>query len=138
MLDDRGNTAVYLLYAYTRIKSIARNLGQDYIDNMQKIVEETPIELDHEKEWKLAKVLIQFPDIIFKVANELHIHFLCEYLYEISTSFTEFYDNCYCIEKNKEGQVVRINHSRILLCEATSIVMLKCFDILGLKPLQKI
>lgn len=138
MLEDRGNTAVYLLYAYTRIKSIARNLGEDFIKNLPKIIQDTPIELDHEKEWKLAKVLIQFPDIIIRITKELQVHFLCEYLYEISTTFTEFYDNCYCIEKNKDGSIKKINHSRILLCEATSLVMLKCFEILGLKPLQKI
>ena len=27
MLDDKGNTAVYLLYAYTRIRSIGRTAG---------------------------------------------------------------------------------------------------------------
>jgi len=51
MLDDKGNTAVYLLYAFTRIKSIISNLG----DHSQNINE--PISLDHEKEWKLAKVI---------------------------------------------------------------------------------
>lgn len=51
MLDDKGNTAVYLLYAFTRIKSIINNLG----DHSQNINE--PISLDHEKEWKLAKVI---------------------------------------------------------------------------------
>jgi len=30
MLDDRGNTAVYLLYTYTRICSIARSSGEDF------------------------------------------------------------------------------------------------------------
>ena len=29
MLDDKGNTAVYLLYAYTRIRSIGRTAGVD-------------------------------------------------------------------------------------------------------------
>ena len=34
MLDDKGNTAVYMLYAYTRIRSIARTakVGQDRLD----------------------------------------------------------------------------------------------------------
>ncbi len=34
MLEDKGNTAVYMLYAYTRICSIARtaNVSKDDID----------------------------------------------------------------------------------------------------------
>lgn len=138
MLEDKGNTAVYLLYAYTRIKSIARNCGEEFVKNLEKIKKETPIELDHEKELKLAKVLIQFPDILEKMLKDLNIHYLCEFLYQISTAFTEFYDNCYCIQKNKEGKIVTINASRVLLCEASAAVMSKCFDILGIETLQKI
>lgn len=50
MLEDKGNTAVYLLYAFTRIMSIINNLGTQCGDFNE------PISLDHEKEWKLAKV----------------------------------------------------------------------------------
>jgi len=138
MLDDKGNTAVYLLYAYTRIRSIARNCGEKFVQDLPRIKRETTIVLDHEKEWKLAKVLIQFPDVIARIVKELHIHYLCEFLYQISTAFTEFYDVCYCIEKNKQGEILKINASRVLLCEATAAVMQQCFDILGLKTLQRI
>lgn len=138
MLEDRGNTAVYLLYAYTRIRSIARNCGTEFYNNLDKIKKETPITLEHEKEWKLAKILIQFPDVIERILKDLHIHFLCEFLYQVSTTFTEFYDACYCIEKNKQGEIVKINANRVLLCEATAAVMAQCFDILGLKTIQKI
>ena len=31
----------------------------------------------------------------------------------------------------------QVNWSRILLCEATAAVLAACFDILGLKPVQK-
>lgn len=138
MLDDKGNTAVYLLYAYTRIKSIARNCGSDFVKNLEKLKKETKLELEHEKELKLAKTLTQFPDVIEKIVRDLHLHYLCEYLYQISCVFTEFYDSCYCIEKNKQGEIVKINTSRILLCEATAAVMRQCFDILGLETLEKI
>lgn len=55
MLDDKGNTAVYLLYMYTRIKSICRSadIGENVILTACK---NQVFELNHEKEWKLAKV----------------------------------------------------------------------------------
>lgn len=138
MLEDKGNTAVYLLYALTRIRSIARNCGAEFYANLEKIKKETPITLDHPKEWKLAKILITFPDVLDRILKDLHIHFLCDFLYQVSTTFTEFYDSCYCIEKNKQGEIVKINASRVLLCEATATVMGQCFDILGIKTLHRI
>lgn len=136
MLEDKGNTAVYLLYAYTRIKSIARNANFTP-EKIKEIVKTHQISLDHEKEWKLAKVLIRFPDVLFKITKDLCLHHLCEYVYEIATTFTEFYDNCYCIEKDSSGDIVKVHHGRILLTEATAMILEKCFNILGLKPVEK-
>lgn len=57
MLDDKGNTAVYLLYAYTRIRSIARNAKMTP-EQLKSAIETTAVAVEHEKEWKLAKVPI--------------------------------------------------------------------------------
>lgn len=139
MLDDKGNTAVYLLYAFARIKSIARNCGGDYANNIKDVARKNPIKIEHEKELKLAKVLIKFPDVIDRVTKDLSLHYLCEFVYEICTTFTEFYDSCYCIEKDKAtGKIVKINASRVLLAECTAELLAKCFFILGLKPVSKI
>ncbi|XP_032995734.1 arginine--tRNA ligase, cytoplasmic [Lacerta agilis] len=137
MLDDRGNTAAYLLYAFTRIRSIARlaNIGEE---RLQKAATQTEIILDHEKEWKLGKCILRFPEILQKILDDLLLHTLCDYLYELATTFTEFYDNCYCVEKDRQtGKIVKVNMWRMLLCEATAAVMAKGFDILGIKPVQK-
>jgi arginyl-tRNA synthetase len=138
MLDDRGNTAVYMLYAYTRIKSIARNCGGDYADNIKKVAEHTRIELGHDREMKLAKVIAKFPDVMMAVTRDLCLHYLCEYVYTLSTTFSEFYDSCYCIEKNRNGDIVKINDDRILLCEATAMVLGKSLNLLGLELIEKI
>lgn len=137
MLDDKGNTAVYLLYAFARIKSIARNCGGDYTNNIKEVAKNNPIKLEHEKEHKLAKVLIKFPDVIERIAKELCLHYLCEFVYEICVTFSEFYDSCYCIQKNKAGEIVQINTSRVLLAECTAEMLSKCYYILGLKPIPK-
>ncbi|XP_043472315.1 probable arginine--tRNA ligase, cytoplasmic [Leptopilina heterotoma] len=136
MLEDKGNTAVYLLYALTRIRSIARtaNVTREQLKNT---VETTAITLEHEKEWKLGKILLRFPDILFKITNDLCLHSLCEYCYEIACAFTEFYDKCYCVEKNKAGEIVKINMGRLLLTEATAMILEQCFSLLGLKPVEK-
>nr|CAI5827354.1 unnamed protein product [Callosobruchus analis] len=136
MLEDKGNTAVYLLYAYTRIKSIARtaNFTPEKIRELSK---KESLPLDHEKEWKLGKVLLRFPDELLKTLNDLYPHHICEYVYEIANTFTEFYESCYCVEKDSSGDIVKVNYGRILLTEATAMIMEKCFHIFGLKPVEK-
>lgn len=136
MLEDKGNTAVYLLYAYTRIRSIARTANYD-AEKIKQIAQETQISVEHEKEWKLVKVLLRFPEILNKITSDLLLHSLCEFCYEICCAFTEFYDVCYCIEKDSSGDIIKVNDGRILLAEVTALILAKCFDILGLKPVNK-
>lgn len=55
MLEDKGNTAVYLLYALTRIRSIARNANISSTE-IQEAAKTELVAVEHEKEWKLVKV----------------------------------------------------------------------------------
>lgn len=136
MLEDKGNTAVYLLYAFTRIRSIARTAGVTP-QQLRAAAANTAVSLAHDKEWKLGKVLLRFPDVLMKITNDLCLHHLCEYVYEISTTFTEFYDSCYCVEKDQTGEIKKVHMDRLLLCEATAIILERCFHILGLKPVSR-
>ena len=65
MLDDKGNTAVYLLYAYTRVRSIQRNAQLGDSTLRQHIVDNS-IALEHEKEWKLGKILARYPEVVVR------------------------------------------------------------------------
>ncbi|KAK3859582.1 hypothetical protein Pcinc_034319 [Petrolisthes cinctipes] len=136
MLDFRGNTAAYLLYALTRIRSIARTAGVSS-EEVVSMAQKGTVELDHEKEWKLARTLLKLPDVLIRITDDLYLHPLCEYLYEVSSVFTEFYDNCYCVEKDSSGKIVKINNNRLVLCEATAAVMEKCFFLLGINTVSK-
>jgi len=58
-------------------------------------------------------------------------------MYEVACTFTEFYDVCYCVEKDSSGNIVKVDHGRLALCEVTAKVLAKCFEILGLKYVEK-
>ena len=75
MLDDKVNTAVYLLYSYTRIRSISRTANVKD-EQMKKEANKKGIPLSHEKEMKLAKLLLCFSDTIVRLTNGLCIHLL--------------------------------------------------------------
>jgi len=137
MLEDKGNTAVYMLYAYTRIRSIARNalISQE---QLKQFAVTNTIDLSDAKEWKLAKFIMKFPEIILKTYNDLLPHSICDFIYELATVFTEFYDSCYCIEKDKQtGEIKSVNMSRLILCESTASILATCFNLLGLKTIEK-
>ncbi|XP_065185463.1 arginine--tRNA ligase, cytoplasmic-like isoform X1 [Sycon ciliatum] len=137
MLDDKGNTAVYLLYAYTRIQSIIR-LAKSDSGALTARAATTELVLGEAAEVKLAKHVLRFAEVIQRIHEDLLPHVLCEYLYDLSTHFTEFYDSCYCVEKDREtGEVLKINWSRILICEATARVMAKGLSLLGITTVDR-
>ena len=124
------------LYAYTRIRSIIRTANVTPEQLKEAALKGFPLE--HEREVRLAKMLLRFPEMIVRVTQDLFLHPLCEYLYEVSTTFSEFYDVCYCVEKDRTtGEIVKVNMDRMALCEATALIMAQCFSLLGLNPLQK-
>ncbi|KAK6115220.1 hypothetical protein DH2020_007489 [Rehmannia glutinosa] len=127
MLNDKGNTAVYLLYAHARICSIIRRSGKD-IEELKKT---GTLDLVHPDERTLGLHLLQFAEIVEEACTNLFPNLLCEYLYNLSEDFTRFYTNCQVVGSAEET-------SRLLLCEATAVVMRKCFHLLGITPVYKI
>ncbi|KAL6974475.1 arginine--tRNA ligase [Sarracenia purpurea var. burkii] len=127
MLSDKGNTAVYLLYAHARICSIIRKSGKE-IEELKKT---GTIVLAHPDERVLGLHLLQFAESVEEACTNLLPNVLCEYLYNLSEYFTRFYSNCQVVGSAEET-------SRLLLCEATAVVMRKCFHLLGIVPVYKI
>ncbi|KAG6390679.1 hypothetical protein SASPL_148418 [Salvia splendens] len=178
MLNDKGNTAVYLLYAHARICSIIRKSGKD-IEELKKVwllpsklqaviafavlsydvifgliivlkdwnafhycirnfktlgsytLWTGKIDLAHPGERVLGLHLLQFAEVGEESITNLLPNGLCEYLYNLSEYFTGFYTNCQVVGSAEET-------SRLLLCEATAVVMRKCFHLLGITPVYKI
>lgn len=91
--------------AYCCCRSIARNVGMSPDE-----LKDAEVPVEHPKERKLAKMLLRFPEVILIMLEELHLHPLCDYMFELSQTFSEFYDNCYCIEKDKAtGECTELN-----------------------------
>mmetsp|Transcript_28114 Transcript_28114/g.74366 ORF Transcript_28114/g.74366 Transcript_28114/m.74366 type:complete len:586 (-) Transcript_28114:28-1785(-) len=126
MLDPKGNSAVFLFYAYARIRAIQRKSG---LDPASLPVGELRIE--HPAERDLALKLLQFPDVIEAILAQLHLHYLTDFLWELCGFLTQFYTNCHVLGDAQQT-------SRLLLCEATRKVLLKSFELLGFTPLEKI
>lgn len=132
MLDLRGNTAVYMLYAFARIRSIGRKALEVGVDVQQYLSDVSGhVHVTHPKEHSLVLHLVRFPEVVQEAVDELKPNKITDYLYELSDRYTQFYGDCKVIGSEEE-------HSRILLCEATSLVMTQAFSLLGMKTMERV
>jgi arginyl-tRNA synthetase len=127
MLAFDGNTAPYLQYAHTRIRSILRRAGS----GADSAAPDT-IEVPEPAERALALQLLAFEPVIAKVAETLEFHRLADYLYRLATAFTAFYEHCPVLKA--EGDTRR---SRLALSELTGKVLARGLDLLGIEAPER-
>ncbi|MDH1071884.1 arginine--tRNA ligase [Pseudomonas nitroreducens] len=127
MLSFEGNTAPYLLYAYTRVASIFRKLGKGYDEVGGKIVLQQPQEI------ALAAQLAQFTDLLNNVAIKGVPHILCAYLYELAGLFSSFYEHCPILTAEDPAQ----QESRLRLAALTGRTLKQGLELLGLETLER-
>ena len=127
MLSFEGNSAPYLLFAYTRVASIFRKLGKD--------IEEIGgrIELHAPQEIELAGKLAQFGEVLGSVADKGTPHLLCAYLYDVAGLFSSFYEHCPVL--GAEDETTR--QSRLRLAALTGRTLKQGLQLLGLETLER-
>ncbi|UEA17365.1 arginine--tRNA ligase [Pasteurella canis] len=128
MLSFEGNTAPYMQYAYTRIRSIFNRSNLTEQD-----LKEVKVILNDEKERILAVKLLQFEEAIQTVAKEGTPHILCLYLYELAGLFSSFYEHCPIL--NNENEQIKL--SRLKLALLTAKTLKQGLDLLGIKTVEK-
>ena len=128
MLSFEGNTAPYMQYAYTRIRSIFNKA-----DVNPTALAEAKIQLSDEKERALAIKLLQFEEAVQTVGKEGTPHVLCAYLYELAGAFSSFYEHCPIL--NAEDENVKL--SRLKLASLTEKTLKQGLELLGIKTIEK-
>lgn len=127
MLSFEGNTAPYLLYAYTRVASVFRKFGKGIEDIGGQI------QLQAEQELALAAKLAQFAEVLNSVADKGVPHVLCSYLYELAGLFSSFYENCPILGAEDEA----VQQSRLRLAALTGRTLKQGLELLGLTTLER-
>jgi len=127
MLSFEGNTAPYLLYAYTRVASVFRKAGLDMADVNGNFL------LQEEAEQALAARLVQFGEVLESVAEKGLPHLLCSYLYDVAGLFSTFYEHCPILSGDNEA----LKQSRLKLAALTARTLKQGMELLGLSPLER-
>ncbi|MEA5597857.1 arginine--tRNA ligase [Rivularia sp. UHCC 0363] len=128
MLALKGNTAPYMLYAYARTQSISRKGNIDY----ENLGENVKINLQEEAEFTLAKHLLQLDEVIAEVEQELLPNRLCEYLYQLSEKFNQFFESCPVLKSEEPTRT-----SRLALCDLSARTLKLGLFLLGIDVLER-
>ena len=127
MLSFEGNTAPYLLYAYTRVASVFRKAERDMNSVNGDFL------LNEEAEQTLAARLVQFGEVLQNVADKGQPHLLSTYLYDVAGLFSSFYEHCPILSSENES----IRNSRLKLAALTARTLKHGMELLGLSPLER-
>mgnify|MGYP000909412359 FL=1 len=127
MLSFEGNTAPYMQYAYTRIRSVFAKTDVDSTALLS-----ATICLHDEKERQLAVKLLQFEEAVQIIGKEGTPHILCAYLYELAGAFSSFYEHCPILNADEP-----IKLSRLKLALLTEKTLKQGLDLLGIKTVEK-
>lgn len=128
MLAFEGNTGPYLQNAYVRIYAIFRKGNID-----PNALPKLPIRLEASMEHALAIKLSSLPDVIDAISVNLHIHSLCDYLYDVASLFHRFYEHCPVLSTVEP----EIRHSRLVLCALTARTLALGLNLLGINVMDK-
>ena len=127
MLALQGNTAPYMLYAYVRVQGISRKGDIDFSQ-----LGDAPILLEDDSELTLAKHLLELDAVLMEVSRELYPNRLCQYLFELSQKFNQFYDRCSVLQAEEPQRT-----SRLMLCDLTARTLKLGLSLLGISVLER-
>ncbi len=130
MLAMTGNTATYMQYGYARTRSIFRKGGE----SAEPLRADPPLpSLDQPEERALGLRLLQLGEALRTAAAELQPHAITSYLWELSKSFSTFFNECPVLK----AETPELRRSRLLLCDLTGRAIQLGLSLLGIRTVER-
>lgn len=129
-LDDAtnftGNSAIYILYNYVRIKSILKkdNFKKDYKNLI----------LNTKTEEQIVKKLYDFEDAVKETVKTSESSIIAKYLNDLCGLFSKYYEETSILKEENSD----LKNSRLLLLDSVRIVIENGTKILGIKTVDKL
>ncbi len=129
-LDDAtnftGNSAIYILYNYVRIKSILKkdNFKKDYKNLI----------LNTKTEEQIVKKLYDFEDAVKETVKTSESSIIAKYLNDLCGLFSKYYEETNILKEENSD----LKNSRLLLLDSVRIVIENGTKILGIKTVDKL
>ncbi|WP_234118826.1 arginine--tRNA ligase [Clostridium hydrogenum] len=126
VLSFDGETGIYVQYTYATAKSILRKAGKISPEVNYK-------KLKAALEFELAKKLHGFNDAIISAMDKLEPFVITRYVIDVAKAFNKFYNSCNIINTDDE----ELKNARLVIVEATSIVIKNALYLLGIETVEK-
>jgi arginyl-tRNA synthetase len=128
--QDDKNPVYYVQYGHARICSIlgkARSAGLD-TDATAVSAEQLQL-LIHPSEFTLIRKLLELEEQVELAVDKLSPHNLTHYALDLTRTFSAFYRDCRVVDPETPA----LSQTRLLLCQATRLVLAKTLRLIGVK-----
>ena len=130
MLAMNGNTAAYMQNSYARVRGIFEKAGvaaEEVRRSGAAVLLASPAER------ALAISLMRFSEALDRVADDYRPNFLAAYLFDLASSYSDFYEKCPVVKAETDG----LRRSRLLLCDLTARTIGKGLELLGIQTVER-
>lgn len=125
------NPVFTVQYAHARVSSLMRNAA-----DLGVTAESHPDLLTHEKEGELLRALAEFPRVVKAAAELREPHRVARYLEELAGTYHRFYDSCRVLPRGDE-ETSDLHRARLMLVDATRVVLANGLDLLGVSAPER-
>ena len=129
--ESSENPVYYVQYAHARNASILSLARERNIDWSQGDVSL----LTHSAELELIRAMLQLPELVDQMAENLEPHHLPRYATELANSFHNFYENCRVVSSNDEDNAMTA--ARLKLVESAQIVFHRSLELMGMSSPER-
>ncbi|MCA8961332.1 MAG: arginine--tRNA ligase [Planctomycetes bacterium] len=131
--NKTGNTGPYLMYAYTRTRSIEQELGSHGLLTDRDTIARDWSLLKQEAEKEVLTAIQEFPELALRAAREYQPKLLCIHLYELAKSYSRMYHDC----PVKTAETPELRFTRLDLHLAAGKVLESGLALLGIRVLDR-
>jgi arginyl-tRNA synthetase len=133
-----GDSGPYIQYAYARIQSILRRIGNREDLKMKNLSlaviedEKLNFEILNDKDFSLIRKFLDFETAIKNATLNYSPHFICHYLLELTAEFSSWYSVNRVIDEKEE-----LRNARLQILKALSMILKNGLFLLGIDTLEK-
>lgn len=124
MLQLTGDSGPYLQYTYVRAAQILAKAGE--------LSREIPaVELPEDIQ-RLVRELARFPLVVERAAHDATPHIVAQYLNELATQFSRFYENYPVLSAEGDERI-----ARLMIVQGVARVLKRGLNLLGIETLEQ-
>ena len=151
MMDYKGETGVFMMYAYARCSTILQKVQKFVVNTINTeparcnprsalfdMLTGADITVGTKYEIKLVKKIMEFPDAVAQALENLSPHYICNYMYELASIFGNFYEHDRCTDLDEKKNIRSIDANRVRLTHITQQTIGKCMDLVGMEYVDNI